>query len=55
MTRAENTKRTRPLILLALMRFFDGGDNESRTRDLLNAIDWIEPIETPINKGHIEI
>ena len=34
----ENTKRTKPLDLLGLMRFWDGGGKGSRTPDLLNAI-----------------
>ena len=34
----ENTKRTKPLDLLGLMRFWSGGGKGSRTPDLLNAI-----------------
>ena len=37
----ENKKRTKPLVLLGLMRFHGGGDKGSRTPDLLNAIETL--------------
>ena len=47
----ENTKRTKPLDLLGLMRFWDGGGKGSRTPDLLNAIETLYQLSyTPKNK-----